>query len=358
MKSLSCPDRRCSRSRKSAARSIIRHGFYKTRWGKRRRYQCRTCGKTFCSTTRTPYYRLQHRRATFDEVATLSVEGMSKSAIARVKRIAWNTVHRWLERAAAWCRRFNDRKIKGLSVVELQADEIKTIVGSKEAANLDLRRDRGVVSTLAFDSGRQTKLPKHLSVFRNLSSRMNLEQIPLVVTDGFGFYEKVVRRLFGPACLYGRVIKTRRNDRIVKVERRAVLGDRWRLEQALQNSEDSVKLNTSFVERLNLTIRQGSAYLGRRTICQARQKQRLNDHLELLRCHYNFVRPHRALKFGREVRTPARQAGLTSRALTLREIFSSRLFFVASKDVIFALFETARLVSFPVRECVWRPSNN
>ena len=37
---------------------------------------------------------------------------------------------------------------------------------------------------------------------------MNLEQIPLVVTDGFGFYEKAVRRLWGPACLYGRVIKT------------------------------------------------------------------------------------------------------------------------------------------------------
>ena len=70
-----------------------------------------------------------------------------------------------------------------------------------------------------------------------------------------------------------------------------MLGDGWRLEQALQNSEDSVKLNTSFVERLNLTIRQGSASLGRRTICQARQKQRLNDHLELLRCHYNFVKP-------------------------------------------------------------------
>jgi transposase-like protein len=46
-------------------------------------------------------YRLQHRHATFDEVATLSVEGMSKSAIARAKGIAWNTVHRWLARAAA-----------------------------------------------------------------------------------------------------------------------------------------------------------------------------------------------------------------------------------------------------------------
>ena len=174
---------------------------------------------------------------------------------------------------------------------------------------------------------------------------MNLEQIPLVVTDGFGFYEKVVRRVFGPACLYGRVIKTRRNDRIVKVERRAVLGDRWRLEQALHDSEDSVKLNTSFVERLNLTIRQGSAYLGRRTICHARWKKQLEDHLELLRCYYNFVRPHRALKFGRAVRTPAMQAGLTRRRLTLREIFSSRMVFRASKNVLFALFDSVPSVS-------------
>jgi hypothetical protein len=46
--------------------------------------------------------------------------------------MAWNTVHRWLERAAAWCRRFSDRKIRRLTAVELQADEIKTIVGGKE----------------------------------------------------------------------------------------------------------------------------------------------------------------------------------------------------------------------------------
>jgi len=188
-----------------------------------------------------------------------------------------------------------------------------------------------------------------LSLFRDLSKRMNLKQIPLVVTDEFGFYEKSVRRLFGPACLYGRVIKTRRNDCIAKVERRAVLGDRWRLEQALHDSEDSVKLNTSFVERLNLTIRQGSAYLGRRTICHARWKKQLEDHLELLRCYYNFVRPHRALKFGREVRTPAMQAGLTRRRLTLREIFCSRMVFRASKHVLFTFFETARLVIFPSR---------
>jgi hypothetical protein len=74
---------------------------------------------------RDPYHRLQHRRATFDEVAALSVEGLNKSAIARVKRIAWNTVDRWLARAAESCYRFNDRNITGLAVEELQADEIR-----------------------------------------------------------------------------------------------------------------------------------------------------------------------------------------------------------------------------------------
>src|SRR5439155_7810594 len=110
----------------------------------------------------------------------------------------------------------------------------------------------------------------------------------------------------------------------------AVIGVGWRFEERLHDSEDSSKLNTSFIERLNLTIRQGSAYLFRRTICHARWKERLEDQLELLRCHYNFVRPHRALKFGREVRTPAVQAGLTKRRLTLRRIFSSRMVFLTS----------------------------
>src|SRR5262249_8782442 len=157
--------------------------------------------------------------------------------------------------------------------------------------------------------------------------------VPLITTDGFKFYERVMGRVFGPACVYGQVIKTRRNDRVVKVERKAVIGA-GRLKEALRASEDSVKLNTSFVERLNLTIRQGSSYLGRRTICQARWKEHLENHIELFRCYYNFMRPHRALKFGRKFRTPAMQAGLTNRALTLREIFSARMFLLIPKNVI------------------------
>jgi transposase-like protein len=100
MKNVSCRNRECRLSRDAGGGSIIRHGFYQTHSGKRRRYLCRICAKTFCSNTGTPYYRLQRRRSNFDEVATLSVESLNKSVIARVKRIAWNTVARWVEKAA------------------------------------------------------------------------------------------------------------------------------------------------------------------------------------------------------------------------------------------------------------------
>ncbi len=73
----------------------------------------------------------------------------------------------------------------------------------------------------------------------------------------------------------------------------------------------------------------GFAYLFRRTICYARREQRLEDHLQLLRCYYNFVGPHRALKFGRAVRTPAMQAGLFRQRLTFRKIFSPAIIFWA-----------------------------
>ena len=301
---------------------MARHGFYRTRSGKRRRYRCVGCGKTFSSTKGTPYYRLQHRGATFDAVVALRVEGVSIAAIARFEGIAWNTVARWLERAAQVCRRFNRETITGFAVEELQADEIRTFAGNKKTPSwifvaIEVWSRLWPSTVTGRRSYRNT-----LALVRDVANRMDFERLPLIVTDGFDFYEKVVRRVFGPAALYGQVLKTRRNDRIVKVERRELLGATWRFEEALNNSEDSSTLNTSFIERLNLTIRQSSAYLSQRTLSHARSKEKLEEHLELLRCCYNFVRPHGALKFGQEIRTPAMQAGLAKRRLTLREIFA------------------------------------
>ncbi len=146
-------------------------------------------------------------------------------------------------------------------------------------------------------------------------------QLPLITSDGLEYYARVVREIYGTACIYGQVVKTWRKNGVGKVERLAVIGSARQLANALENSEDSEKLNTSFIERQNLAVRQGSAYLCRRSPCHAKSEEKLVEHLELQQCYHNFVRLHRALKFGRVTRTPAMQAGLATRALTFREIF-------------------------------------
>ena len=125
-----CLNPECSSHGNVESTRIIRYGFYSTA-GKRRRYRCVRCGQTFSSTKGTPYYRLQHRRTTFDTVVTLRVEGVSLSAIARTERLAWNTVARWCERAASVCRRFSHGRTSGFVATELQADEIRSFTGGK-----------------------------------------------------------------------------------------------------------------------------------------------------------------------------------------------------------------------------------
>ena len=97
---------------------------------------------------------------------------------------------------------------------------------------------------------------------------------------------------------------------------------------AMARSWHSDPLNTAFVERLNLTIRQGSAYLQRLSRAHARFGRCLAGQLGLLRCYYNFVRPHGGLKFGTEVRTAAMQAGLVDRQLTFRDVFTAVVAFL------------------------------
>jgi hypothetical protein len=57
----------------------------------------------------------------------------------------------------------------------------------------------------------------------------------------------------------------------------------------------------------------------------ARRHRKLDEAVRLLQCYYNFVRPHSALPHSnrRNMRTPAMQANLVTRPLTLRNIFMS-----------------------------------
>ena len=63
---------------------------------------------------------------------------------------------------------------------------------------------------------------------------------------------------------------------LIKVIQKRVIGTAEQLQDALDRSEDSTTVNTSYVERLNLTIRQCCAYLGRRRLSHARTAESID----------------------------------------------------------------------------------
>ena len=82
-------------------------------------------------------------------------------------------------------------------------------------------------------------------VILNTLQRGCVEHRFLFTTDGFELYEWAAKRLLKGVCIYGQVTKKRRENRVVRVDRRLLLGTQAELEEALFYLEDSATLNTS-----------------------------------------------------------------------------------------------------------------
>ena len=94
--------------------------------------------------------------------------------------------------------------------------------------------------------------------------------------------------------LYAQVVKSYRRRRLVGVTHRVVFGTRLAIEQV--PARCGWTINTAFVERLNLDLRQRVAAIGRRvnTLCQG--EAGLQDQLALFQVYHNFVLPHASLR--------------------------------------------------------------
>jgi len=151
---------------------------------------------------------------------------------------------------------------------------------------------------------------------------------------------KVLRWQVAAELIYGQVKKSYRCRKLVRVTPVMRLGTETDLKIALQGLGHSGRLNTAFIERVNLTIRHGIAALARRTWATAQQSPHLLAHLEWWRAYYHFVRPHAALRValvrpqargGKRLaqryrqRTEALAAGRTHRRWTAREVLSRPL---------------------------------
>ncbi len=140
--------------------------------------------------------------------------------------------------------------------------------------------------------------------------------------------------------IYGQVKKSYRRRKLVQVTHVMRLGTLADLKIGLQGLGFSGRLNTAFIERVNLSVRHGVAALARRTWATAQQSPHLLAHLEWWRAYYHFVRPHQALRValaqprergGRRLaqryrqRTPAMAAGRTKRRWTTHEVLTCPL---------------------------------
>ena len=263
---MACAKRGCD-ARGKLGLNIVGHGSCPTKWGRRWRYRCTVCGGTVSTHTGTAYSGRRCARREFDQGASLRVEGVSISATARVTGHARNPLARWLERASTAAKRFNQQMLRDVEIIELQADARCTFIGNKSRATW-LCAAIEVCSRLWAGSVLGRRSSRHATaVLNDVILRGRVVGFPLIATEGFEYYVGGIERLLGSACVSGHVLKTRRNDRGGRVERRRRIGPAGRLQAALWESEDAETLHTSFVERLNLTIRPGSASVRRRSPC-------------------------------------------------------------------------------------------
>lgn len=152
---------------------------------------------------------------------------------------------------------------------------------------------------------------------------------------GRGRPRKEPKRIIDPQLCYAQVDKERVGGRVVEVNRRIVFGTEDAMIRILTEIGCGSQINTSYIERDNLTSRQSNGRLVRKTLSHSKSKQYLQSHLDFENAVYNFVRPHHALRLqlprraahGRkwQARTPAMAAGLTDHIWTLDELLSYRL---------------------------------
>ena len=134
------------------------------------------------------------------------------------------------------------------------------------------------------------------------------------------------------------LVKKCRRRRLVSLIQRLVFGSRAKIEQLL--ADQGWQINTAFVERLNLTLRQHVAAIGRRVITLAKTDTGLCAQLHLFQAYYNLCLPHASLRQSLpwelieasdrgsehwQKTTPAMAAGLTDHVWTLRELLLFRV---------------------------------
>ncbi len=316
-------------------------------------FRCQACHITFSARRHTPLYRLKTPSQRIAMVLTALAEGLDLSAAERVFGYRQATITIWLTRAGEHAQTLHERSFCHLQLPYLQLDELRTRLRSyTQVLWLWLAVDPCTKILPVLHLGPRTQNVAHLLI-HSLRQILAPGCVPLFTSDGLNLYFYALTAHFGQwlevghcgrkarqwqvtaGLIYAQVKKSYRQRKLVRVTHVMRLGTQANLKIALQGMGFSGRLNTAFIERVNLTVRHGVAALARRTWATAQQVPHLLAHLEWWRAYYHFVRPHAALRVtlgqprargGKRVaqryrhRTPAMAAGRTNRQWSTREV--------------------------------------
>jgi IS1 family transposase len=300
-------------------------------------------------------YRLKTPSHQVAMVLTALAEGLDPSAAERVFGFRQATITTWLSRAGEHAQTLHTHYFSNLQLPHVQLDELRTrLRRCTQVLWLWLAIDPCTKLLPVLYLGPRTQNAAH-RVIHSLRQSLAPGCLPLFTSDGLNLYFYALTAHFGQwltfcrrgrkvrqwqvaaGLIYGQVKKSYRRRKLVRVTPLMRLGTEAALKAALQGLGLSGRLNTAFIERVNLTVRHGVAALARRTWATSQQAPQLLARLEWWRGYYHFMRPHDSLRVallqprergGRRLaqryrqRTPAMAAGKTHRRWTAQEVLS------------------------------------
>ena len=321
-------------------------------------FRCQACRTTFSARRDTPLYRLKTPSHQVAMVLAALAEGLDPSAASRVFGFRQATITTWLSRAGEHAQILHERFFFHLHLPHIQLDELRTQLRSTTRVLwLWLAIDPRTKLLPVLQLGPRTQNMAY-SVIHSLRQLLAPGYLPLFTSDGLNLYfyaltahfgqwllvsrrgRKVLRWQVAAGLIYGQVKKCYRRRKLIRVTQVMRLGTEEALKAVLQGLGFSGRVNTAFIERVNLTVRHGCSALARRTWATSQQASQLLAHLEWWRAYYHFVRPHASLREAlaqpRErggnllaqryrQRTPAMAAGRTTRRWTAREVLACPL---------------------------------
>jgi IS1 family transposase/transposase-like protein len=314
---------------------------------------CQACKKKFTVRRDTALYRLKTRTEKISLALALLAEGVDVSALERVLGIGEGTLRTWLTRAGMHAAKLHSTFFQELIFRHIQLDELwANVRHATQEVWLWVATEATTKIIPVMQLGPRS-LDMAMAVVHGLRHSMQPNCSPVITTDGLKLYFYALSAHFGgwslpdgggkpiwqvaTELLYAQVKKVHRRRKLVKVERTMLCGELATLKARLQALGLTGNINTAFVERLNLAIRQGVSFLVRRTWGTAQFAPELELHLEWWRAYYHFSRYHESLRIqfpepvqrkGKQLpcryrgRTPAMAAGFASRRWSVLELLS------------------------------------